>query len=170
MYSVETAYGQLLDMKLNQRYGNIKHGFWSVIALQVWVNFFTSTYYITLMAWSFSFLFECFDYDLPWTRGAAGNTLWNATYFDEKVLNKSTMLTNGSEMVPWMVFCMFAAYIFTYFSSWKGLRSIGSAVYFTCSLPYIILTILLITGLSLEGSGNGFYYLFKPNWSKLGEA
>ena len=35
-------------------------------------------------------------------------------------------------------------------------------------LPYLILIILLFRGLTLEGSGSGLYYLFYPDWSKLG--
>jgi SNF family Na+-dependent transporter len=33
MYLVETAYGQLLDMKLHHRYGVISPGWWTVIPL-----------------------------------------------------------------------------------------------------------------------------------------
>jgi SNF family Na+-dependent transporter len=36
-------------------------------------------------------------------------------------------------------------------------------------MPYVILTILLIKGLTLEGSGNGLKYLIKPDLSKIGD-
>jgi SNF family Na+-dependent transporter len=41
-------------------------------------------------------------------------------------------------------------------------------VYVTCLLPYLILTILFIRGLTLEGSGKGLADLFTPDWSYLG--
>jgi SNF family Na+-dependent transporter len=42
-------------------------------------------------------------------------------------------------------------------------------VYVTCLLPYVILTILLIKGLTLEGCGKGIKFLFVPNWEIVGK-
>lgn len=39
------------------------------------------------------------------------------------------------------------------------------AVYVTSTLPYLVLTIFLIRGLTLKGSVNGIVYLFTPNVS-----
>lgn len=39
------------------------------------------------------------------------------------------------------------------------------AVYVTSTLPYLVLTIFLIRGLTLKGSTNGIVYLFTPNVS-----
>jgi SNF family Na+-dependent transporter len=73
-------------------------------------------------------------------------------------------------MVGPLVGCMFLSYVFTYFSVWKGLKSTGKMVYFTCLLPYVILTILFIKGLTLDGAGVGLGDLFTPDWSYLGQA
>lgn len=43
-------------------------------------------------------------------------------------------------------------------------------VWVTCTAPYVILTILLIKGLTLPGMKLGLEALFIPNWSKLGDA
>lgn len=71
-------------------------------------------------------------------------------------------------MVGELVGCQFLAYFVTYFSAWKGLKSTGKMVYVTCLLPYVILTILLIKGLTLEGCGKGLEFLFVPNWEIVG--
>ena len=169
MNLVETAYGQLLDMKMHQRYGTISPGWWTVIPLQAIVNIFTSTYYITLMAWSISFFFESFQSDLPWIvedadKAVLAKNLWNREYFYDDLLKTTDGIDKPGNLVGWLVFCMFISYLSTYFSLWKGLRSIGRIVWVTCLLPYIILTILLIKGLTLEGSGEGLKYLFIPDW------
>lgn len=65
---------------------------------------------------------------------------------------------------------MFVAYLLVYFSIWKGVESTGKVVYFTALLPYVLLFIMLFRGLTLEGAGSGLYYLFYPDWSKLGNA
>jgi len=70
-------------------------------------------------------------------------------------------------MVWPLVGCLFLSYVVIYFSSWKGLKSTGKIAYVSCLLPYVVLTILLIKGLTLEGCGTGLKFLFLPDWSKL---
>ena len=70
--------------------------------------------------------------------------------------------------MPLMVVSLFIAYLLVYFSVWKGVESTGKVVYFTALLPYVMLFIMLFRGVTLEGSGDGLYYLFYPDWSKLG--
>jgi len=55
------------------------------------VCFCTSIYYITLMAWSFSFLFNSFRPQLPWLSASkeTGDNVWNQEYFHDSVLQKS---------------------------------------------------------------------------------
>jgi SNF family Na+-dependent transporter len=72
-------------------------------------------------------------------------------------------------MVGELVGCLLLSYIVTYFAAWKGIASTGKMVYVTCLLPYVILTILLIKGLTLEGCGTGLDYLFVPNWEIVGK-
>ena len=132
------------------------------------------------MAWSFSFLFESFKDPLPWIKeGEEGKTLsaadeklnlWNPDFFHKTTLERSAKIEETGGMVWWLAFCMFLSYFITYFSAFKGLKSVGNIVYFTCTLPYILLTIFLIKGLTLEGSGEGIKFLFKPDLSKLWNA
>jgi len=172
MYLIETAYGQLLDIKLHQRFGAMYQPLWAVSVCQVLVCFATCIYYITLMAWSFSFFFDSFKSPLPWMlEGAEEATtidnLWNADFFNKDTLQVSPDISEQGTIVPWLLFCLFCSYIVVYSATWKGLKSTGKFVYVSCLLPYLILTILLIKGLTLEGCGRGFEYLFKPDWSKL---
>jgi len=43
-------------------------------------------------------------------------------------------------------------------------------VWVTCTAPYVILTILLIKGLTLPGMEVGLKFLFEPNWDKIAKA
>lgn len=40
-------------------------------------------------------------------------------------------------------------------------------VYFTSTMPYILLTLLLIRGVTLPGAADGIKYYLLPNWSVL---
>jgi len=182
MYLVETAYGQLIECKLQERYSIIKPSWWGISLAQICVCFFTCIYYITLMAWSFSFFFDSFTSPLPWINANAENyvavvnadgetdaadNLWNAAYFYDDTLQRSAGAHEPGKMVGPLVGCLFLAYVFTYFSVWKGLKSTGKMVYVSCLLPYVILTILFIKGLTLEGAGSGLEALFEADWSYL---
>ena len=70
--------------------------------------------------------------------------------------------------MPLIAFSLLVSYVLVYFSIWKGVESTGKIVYVTAPLPYLLLIILLIRGLTLEGAQGGIVYLFYPDWSKLG--
>ena len=69
--------------------------------------------------------------------------------------------------MPLIAFSLLVSYVLVYFSIWKGVESTGKIVYVVVPLPYVLLLILLIRGLTLEGSLGGLAYLFYPDWSKL---
>ncbi|CAG2172398.1 unnamed protein product [Oppiella nova] len=49
----------------------------------------------------------------------------------------------------------------------KGVKGLGKVAYFTAIFPYIMITILLGRGASLEGAINGVKYYLIPEWEKL---
>jgi SNF family Na+-dependent transporter len=147
---------------------------WAVSVAQVIVCFLTCIYYVALMAWSFSFFFDSFTSTLPWmlpntrtnTTVDSISEIWDNRYFYEETLQLSSGIQEQGFIVPRLVLCLFFSYLFLYFAAWKGIKSTGKMVYVTCILPYVILFILLIKGLTLEGAGLGIDLLFKPNFEK----
>ena len=52
-----------------------------------------------------------------------------------------------------------------------GIKVTGKVVYFTATFPYVVLTILLIRGVTLPGAYDGLsFYLLQPNMTKLANA
>lgn len=39
--------------------------------------------------------------------------------------------------------------------------------YFTATFPYVMLTVLVVRGATLEGSVDGILYFIVPDWKKL---
>ncbi|XP_034024659.1 LOW QUALITY PROTEIN: sodium- and chloride-dependent GABA transporter 2-like [Thalassophryne amazonica] len=112
---------------------------------------------------------NCVDISSPnntfkWTNQT--NATSAATEFWER---RVLALSGGIEDIGgirWEVLlCLIALWIICYFCVWKGVRSTGKVVYFTATLPYVMLFTLLIRGLSLPGALEGvkFYLLPEPS-------
>ena len=43
-------------------------------------------------------------------------------------------------------------------------------VYFTAVFPYVMLTVLLVRGVTLDGAADGLVFYLKPDFSRLAEA
>lgn len=80
-------------------------------------------------------------------------------------------LSDGLDMMgpikPSMALCVFGVFVLVYFSLWKGVRSSGKVVWVTALAPYVVLTILLVRGVSLPGAADGIRYYLTPEWHKL---
>ncbi|KAF7281952.1 hypothetical protein GWI33_003974 [Rhynchophorus ferrugineus] len=68
-----------------------------------------------------------------------------------------------------LVVCLIMIYCLLYVSLFKGVKSSGKVVWVTATMPYVVLSILLVRGLMLPGSLTGISYYLKPELSKLKE-
>ncbi|XP_062917406.1 sodium- and chloride-dependent neutral and basic amino acid transporter B(0+)-like [Mobula hypostoma] len=93
-------------------------------------------------------------------------------YWDKEVLRQSASIDETGEIVWHIALCLFLAWLIIAASLSKGIKSSGKVVYFTALLPYMILTVLLIRGLTLEGAYKGieFYIGSQSDFSKLANA
>lgn len=102
---------------------------------------------------------------LPWLiEGSLDATtkegLWSDTYFIQDTLNISENITKQGTIVGHLFGYLILSYVVVYFASFKGVKSIGKIVYVTSTLPYLLLMILFIKGLTLEGCGDGVASFF----------
>jgi hypothetical protein len=83
-------------------------------------------------------------------------------------MHKSTGIEDLGSFKLEIIACLFFVFLTVYFALWKGIKSAGKAVWITAIAPYVVMFILLIRGLTLEGSSIGLkFYLSVDDWGSL---
>uniref|UniRef100_A0A3P8RKN6 Transporter n=1 Tax=Amphiprion percula TaxID=161767 RepID=A0A3P8RKN6_AMPPE len=88
-------------------------------------------------------------------------------YFYRVTLNSSTSIADSGGLQWPIVLCLLAAWTIVCICCIRGINTSGKAVYVTAILPYIVLAIFLIRGLTLKGSLSGIKFLFTPDVNEL---
>ena len=65
------------------------------------------------------------------------------------------------------ILCLAALWIVAAIVLCLGARSLGKVVYFTSTLPFLLLTVFLIRSLTLPGAAEGMQFLFFPEFHRL---
>ncbi|XP_004676304.1 PREDICTED: sodium- and chloride-dependent transporter XTRP3 [Condylura cristata] len=175
-----------LELAVGQRMRQGSIGAWRTISpylsgvgvASVVVSFFLSMYYNVINAWAFWYLFHSFQDPLPWSVCPLNS---NHTGLDEecekasstqyfwyrKTLNISPSIQENGGVQWEPALCLILAWLVVYLCILRGTESTGKVVYFTASLPYCVLIIYLIRGLTLHGATNGLLYMFTPKMEQL---
>ncbi|XP_056904908.1 sodium- and chloride-dependent GABA transporter 2-like [Takifugu flavidus] len=143
--------------------------------------------YIIILSWALLYLIFSFRSQLPW---GTCNNYWNsefcisgqntsgwsnqtnttsaATEFWER---RVLAISGGIEeigSVRWEVLlCLMVMWVICYFCIWKGVKTTGKVVYLTATLPYVMLLVLLVRGLTLPGALDGVLYYLLPQVSRM---
>lgn len=163
----------------------------------VLVAFYVSFYYNVIIGWALYYLASSVSAELPWMHcNNSWNTefCWESmTNLTNSTLNETVghnnkhtpaseffhravlemQLSDGLHEMGYpkwqLVVCIMVVYAMLYLSLFKGVKSSGKVVWATATLPYVVLTILLIRGLMLPGAATGISYYLQPELSKLRE-
>ncbi|KAJ8333760.1 hypothetical protein SKAU_G00410790 [Synaphobranchus kaupii] len=68
---------------------------------------------------------------------------------------------------PRLVLCLVVVVFILYFSLWKGVKSSGKVVYITATMPYVVLFVLFIRGITLPGAMDGIRAYLHIDLEKL---
>uniref|UniRef100_A0A4W4HBN0 Transporter n=1 Tax=Electrophorus electricus TaxID=8005 RepID=A0A4W4HBN0_ELEEL len=166
---------------------------YTVIIIALYVGF----YYNVIIAWSIYYLFSSFTSELPWQH--CNNTWNSPLCKDPKHFNSSTSLGNTPyakyKRTPAAEFytrevlrlheshgihdlkeprwelslCLGLVVFILYFSLWKGVKSSGKVVYITATMPYVVLLVLLVRGVTLPGAMNGIRAYLHIDLNKLND-
>ncbi|XP_003340647.1 sodium-dependent neutral amino acid transporter B(0)AT1 [Monodelphis domestica] len=175
-----------LEFAIGQRLRKGSVGVWSSIhptlkgvgIASMFVSFMVGLYYNTIIAWVMWYFFNSFQDPLPWSSCPLNEN--QTGYIEEcaksssvdyfwyrETLNISTSIDDSGYIQWWILLCLTCAWSVLYVCTIRGIETTGKAVYITSTLPYIVLTIFLIRGLTLKGATNGIVFLFTPNVTEL---
>ncbi|XP_028044072.1 sodium- and chloride-dependent glycine transporter 1-like [Bombyx mandarina] len=107
---------------------------------------------------------------VPWYSNIT-RVLASEEYYNERVLGRGDASWTNWGTIQWhLVGCLFLSWVIAFLCVIKGVQSAGKVVYFTALFPYVMLTALLIRGVTLEGAVDGVLFYLTPTWSTLLEA
>ncbi len=139
-------------------------GWWGII-----LGFVIITYYPTILAYCFSYMGDSLTaiftgQPLPWAgEGIAGVENASNYFFKD-------YLTGGEYIGPFrseILYMLILAWVLMYFCIFRGVKLVGKIVWLTVPLPWIMLVILAVRGLTLEGSMKGLAFYLDPDWTQL---
>ncbi|XP_058969883.2 sodium- and chloride-dependent taurine transporter-like [Pocillopora verrucosa] len=163
-------------------------GYAGVLVMQ-----YINIYYTVILGWAFYYMFASFQSKLPWSHcGNEWNTLncvdgsvkrnsslqntsaiagvsASQEYWDYRVLRVSGGLGEPGQVNWDLALCLLLAWIVCYLCVCKGVKSSGKVVYFTATAPYLLLTAILIRGVTLPGAADGIKFYLTPDLSRLGD-
>jgi len=141
-------------------------GWWGII-----LGFVIVTYYPVILAYCYSFLgysiLGMFNGGkLPWAGVGVEGVEKARRFFFDSYLGYQGGHVLGS--IRWnIVLTLVLAWVSMYFCIFRGVRLVGKIVWLTVPLPWLMLLILAVRGLTLDGSMQGLAYYLDPVWSEL---
>ena len=120
-------------------------------------------YCITYLWYSIQGIFS--GGELPWAAsGVEGITQAKDFFFNHYLNYHESFSLGGLEIkvfIPVLI-----TWLLMYFSIFKGVSLVGKIVWLTVPIPWIMLLILTVRGLTLHGSMQGLAYFLTPDWTE----
>ncbi|MCF7954755.1 MAG: sodium-dependent transporter, partial [Phycisphaerae bacterium] len=146
-------------------------GWWGIL-----LGFVIIMYYPVILAYCFSFMYYSVlsiinDVPLPWGGEGAQGVANAKDFFYTTYLNmpaKDAVNPPVFGAMQWNILIpLIVSWIMMYFCIFKGVKLVGKIVWLTVPLPFLMLIVLAVRGLTLEGSMGGLVYYLDPDWSQL---
>ena len=142
-------------------------GWWGIL-----LGFVIITYYPVVLAYCLSFLWYSLQGilgggELPWAgKGIEGVVNANRFFFETYLGREEGLVGLGSLRMN-IFWPLLLTWVAMYLCIFKGVSLVGKIVWLTVPLPWLMLLILTIRGLTLEGAVQGLAYYLDPVWSEL---
>ena len=133
----------------------------------VGLAFVIITYYAVILGYCVDYLVKSVQglmgADLPW--GGEDSTAASGYFLNGVTKFKDTMALGSP--VKGVVIATLVSWGLVYICLFRGVKWVSKVVLITVPLPWIMLVILTIRGLTLEGAMGGLEFYLEPRWGKL---
>jgi len=147
-------------------------GWWGIL-----LGFVIITYYPVILAWCGNYLVECVKSiatgnPLPWAGEGMEGVKKAGAYFKYTFLDRwgeghSGQAWDFGRLVTPIVISLAVIWILMYLCIFRGVRLVSKVVLWTVPLPWIMLCILTVRGLTLPGAQQGLNFYLDPDWAML---
>lgn len=128
-------------------------GWWAVF-----VGFAIVCYYVVVMAWGLNY--SVFSVTQAW-----GEKTGDFFYGDFLGLTGGPFELGGIR--PLILIALVVGWILVVAAIWKGAKTVSKVVYVTVFVPWLLLIVFVIRGVTLPGSVDGLIYYIQPHFEKL---
>jgi NSS family neurotransmitter:Na+ symporter len=141
-------------------------GWWGVL-----LGFLIITYYPVILAYCFSFFFYSLQslltgHPLPWAGEGLEGVQSAKSFFFDRYLHYQEGFHLGP-LQHHLVVVLAITWIAMFLCIFRGVGSVGKVVQWTVPLPWLMLVILAVRGLTLPGAWEGLAFYLNPEWSEL---
>lgn len=115
-------------------------------------------YYTVVMGWAWNYMYHSFS--ASWSSDASG-------FFYKEILaiSEGVGILGG---IRWpIVLGNLLTWVCIFFIVFKGVKVVGKVVNWTVGVPWLLLLVLIIRGITLKGAVTGLEYYLNPDFSKL---
>jgi NSS family neurotransmitter:Na+ symporter len=155
---LEYAMGRKMQAGAPTSFAKIGKNFEWIGWLALFAVMLIFAYYPVIMSWCWNYMF--YSMKLGW--GAEAKSFF---------YNNFLQLTDGPGNlggIRWPILIGLAiSWLATFLILYKGVRIVGKVVIYTVTIPWIILVIMLIRGLTLPGALEGVNYYLTPDFKAL---
>ncbi len=138
--------------------GSLKKPFEMIGWFALLIGFGIVTYYAVVMGWCFNYL--GYSINLSW------GTNTQDFFFNQFLKISDSPLHIGG--VQWMIILgLILTWVAIIASIWKGPNTVGKVVFFTVTIPWLLLLIFVIRGITLPGAVEGLKYYLTPQFKAL---
>ncbi|MBD3286551.1 sodium-dependent transporter [candidate division WOR-3 bacterium] len=131
------------------------------------VGFGIVTYYAVIMAWSGRYLIASFNQGWGTTPQAVHDFFYTTVLGAEKAPDVIYKAFEIKRLMWPLLIILAVAWVWVLLSIWKGAKTVSKVVWITVVLPWLILLIFLIRGVTLPGAADGLRYFLTPNLEAL---
>jgi neurotransmitter:Na+ symporter, NSS family len=126
--------------------------------LALLVAFVITIYYSVIIGW-------CLNYvGFSFTQAWADNP---GDFFYQSFLKLSDNHFTMGSIQPWIFLGLLITWGAMVASIWKGVKSLSKVVYFVVLIPWLILILFLLRGVTLPGAFTGLNFFLRPDFSAL---